>query len=211
MMNADGTGARQLTTTGSGMGKRNTSPSWSPDGRWIAFSVGSGFDFDVHIVHPDGTGEATVTNLPGSEGAVDWSPDGKQLAFAGCYPNPCSLGITSLYAIHPDGSALTRLTNGRDTDPAWSPDGAKIVFGSTSSPAGLRIMSADGSNQQFLSGAGYDQTSWQPIPGPERSDYKNAAQFCKAERDFLGDAAFAKKYGTSANGANANGKCVSGK
>jgi hypothetical protein len=47
---------------------------------------------------------------------------------------------------------------------------------------------------------------WQPIPGPRRSDYKNAAQFCKAERDFFGDAAFTSKYG---GGANAHGKCVS--
>jgi hypothetical protein len=47
---------------------------------------------------------------------------------------------------------------------------------------------------------------WQPIPGPQRSDYKNAAQFCMAERDFLGDAAFTKKYG---GGANAYAKCVS--
>jgi hypothetical protein len=46
-------------------------------------------------------------------------------------------------------------------------------------------------------------------PGPQRGDYKNAAQFCKAERAFLGDIAFAKKYGTNGNGANAYGKCVS--
>jgi TolB protein len=209
VMNADGGGVRQLTTSGSGvLGRRNTSPSWSPDGKWIAFSVGSGFEFDIHMVHPDGTSDTTVTNLAGSEGAVDWSPDGKQLAFSACYPT-CSLGITSLYTVRPDGSSLTRLTSGRDADPSWSPDGTRIVFGSTQSPVGLRVMNADGSDQRLLSGAGYDQTSWQPIPGPQRSDYKNAAQFCKAERDFLWDAAFAKKYGTNANGANAYGKCVS--
>ena len=49
---------------------------------------------------------------------------------------------------------------------------------------------------------------WQPLPEPKRVDFKNAAQFCKAERDFLGDAAFRAKYG---DGANAYGKCVSGK
>ena len=38
--------------------------------------------------------------------------------------------------------------------------------------------------------------------------YRNAAQFCKAERAFLGDPAFTKKYG---GGANAYGKCVSAK
>jgi hypothetical protein len=48
-----------------------------------------------------------------------------------------------------------------------------------------------------------------PLPGPQRSDYKNAEQFCRADRAFLGDAAFAKKYGTNSNVANAYGKCVS--
>jgi hypothetical protein len=42
-----------------------------------------------------------------------------------------------------------------------------------------------------------------------RADFKNAAQFCKAKRDFLGQGAFAKKYGTNGNGANASGKCLS--
>jgi hypothetical protein len=54
-----------------------------------------------------------------------------------------------------------------------------------------------------------DQT---PQPGPQRRDYKNAALFCKAEREFLGDAAFARKYGSNSpkkNAANAYGKCVS--
>jgi hypothetical protein len=53
---------------------------------------------------------------------------------------------------------------------------------------------------------------WQPIPvtppGPQPGDYKNASHFCKAQREFLGDAAFRQKHG---GGANAHGKCVSGK
>ena len=49
------------------------------------------------------------------------------------------------------------------------------------------------------------RSSWQPIPGPQRSDYKNAAQFCKAERSFLGGDVFSQKYG---GGANAHGRCV---
>jgi hypothetical protein len=44
---------------------------------------------------------------------------------------------------------------------------------------------------------------------PRRSDYKNASKFCGAERDYLGAEAFAKRYGTNGNGANAFGKCVS--
>jgi hypothetical protein len=47
---------------------------------------------------------------------------------------------------------------------------------------------------------------WLRATGPKREDYKNAAQFCKAERDFLGTA-FAGRHG---GGASAFGKCVSG-
>jgi len=44
--------------------------------------------------------------------------------------------------------------------------------------------------------------------GPKRSDFKNAAKFCEAERAFLGDSAFRQRYGTNRNGANAFGQCV---
>ncbi len=44
---------------------------------------------------------------------------------------------------------------------------------------------------------------------PVREDFKNASAFCKADAEFLGDAAFRAKYGTNRNGANAHGKCVS--
>jgi hypothetical protein len=46
--------------------------------------------------------------------------------------------------------------------------------------------------------------------GPGQSVEKNAAKRCKAERERLGDRAFADKYGTNPNKANAFGRCVSG-
>jgi hypothetical protein len=42
-----------------------------------------------------------------------------------------------------------------------------------------------------------------------RAARRNAARQCRAERDQLGEAAFAQKYGTNKNKANAFGKCVS--
>jgi dienelactone hydrolase len=44
---------------------------------------------------------------------------------------------------------------------------------------------------------------------PQRGDFPNAAKFCDAQLDFLGDAAFRERYGTNKSGANAHGKCVS--
>jgi Tol biopolymer transport system component len=76
-----------------------------------------------------------------------------------------------------DGSARTRLTHGDayDFDPAWSPDGAKIVFASTRDDpnpvtcwpncnAEIYVMNADGGNQMRLtSDPAYDSTpSWSP-------------------------------------------------
>ena len=72
-------------------------------------------------------------------------------------------------------------------------------------------MKTDGSGQHGLLG---DcpllavSPDWQPIPGPRRSDYKNAAAFCRAEREFFGEETFRARYASSTNGANAFGKCV---
>src|SRR5947199_4149 len=54
-------------------------PSYSPDGRWIAFWHGGGRDrpeASVHLVHPDGSGEHPAA-VPGFN---DWSPDGDRIA-----------------------------------------------------------------------------------------------------------------------------------
>jgi len=72
----------------------------------------------------------------------------------------------------------------------------------------VSVADADGTGWTDLTpGSGIFSTypNWQPLPGPRRSDFKNAAQFCEAERDFWGEA-FAGRYG---GGANAFGKCVS--
>ena len=92
----------------------------------------------------------------------------------------------------------------------WSPDGTQIAF--VSDRDGNReiyVMNANGTGQTRLTNnpAADNNPDWQPIgAAPQRSDYRNSAQFCKAERNFSGDAAFTAKYG---GGANAYGKCVS--
>ena len=76
MMNIDGSNARQLTSHEKG----ESSPSFSPDGKWISYL--STKDGSAHLyLMPTGGGEAKkLTNL--STGVYDpvWSPDGKWIA-----------------------------------------------------------------------------------------------------------------------------------
>src|SRR5437899_11508621 len=76
---ADGSAPpRKLTT-----GDRDSTPRWSPDGRWLAFVAARGEKAkpQVWLLPTDG-GEATVlTSATKGAGAPVWSPDSKRIAF----------------------------------------------------------------------------------------------------------------------------------
>lgn len=72
-------------------------PSWSPDGRWLAFSSDVGTDWrghdlpngwertqggGIYLIRPDGSGFRQVASNPGYlDGSPTWSPDGASLTF----------------------------------------------------------------------------------------------------------------------------------
>jgi Tol biopolymer transport system component len=194
--------------------------TWSPDETTIDY-VGAESDFsggqevsvqsDIWAIPAAGGTHVNVTNTPNLyENRPDWSPDGSRIAIDSSPPSTGS----QIWTMHPDGTNRTQLTNALPLSegPSWSPDQTKIAFVTyRDGNYEIYVMNADGSGQTNLThnGATDWEPDWQPLRGPQRSDYKNAAQFCNAERDFLGDAAFAKKYGTNGNGTNAFGKCVS--
>jgi Tol biopolymer transport system component len=82
VMNADGSGVRQVTANG----KANFGPFFHPDGRRIVYSSNalseSGRDFDLFLVDKDGGAPERITTAPGFDGFPMFSPDGQWLVFA---------------------------------------------------------------------------------------------------------------------------------
>lgn len=66
VVNADGTGLKQLTDDRSTAGE----PSWSPDGRQIAFTQ----EGEIYVMNADGTQQRNVSRSPKPDSAPTWSP-----------------------------------------------------------------------------------------------------------------------------------------
>src|SRR4051812_3309714 len=141
VMNADGTHLRQLTQRTGTFRTEDRAPSWSPDGKRIAFmSANTTFRppgaSTIYVINADGTHARSVRSLPHGwpgAGAPSWSPDGKRLLYSTyCWIGNCGQPPVGaqLYTVGVDGKnprQLTRLV-GNALDARWSPDGKKIVF-----------------------------------------------------------------------------------
>jgi TolB protein len=82
VMNADGSGQRQITN----LGGANFAPFFTPDGNRIIFSSNHrnprSRNFELFLVGLDGSGLEAVTNHPEFDGFPMFSPDGKKLVWA---------------------------------------------------------------------------------------------------------------------------------
>ena len=153
-MNADGRHARQLTRPGP-VG----SPTWSPDGRRLAFTD----DFGISVVNADGTGERSFLLEPPLPGSIDWSPNGKEILAT-------KLGV-DVVAVRVDGTRSRTVAEGSAGGAVWSPDGRRIAFSKSNLRRGtidlsnsIYLVNADGSNLRRLTRGGYDDfdPSWSP-------------------------------------------------
>ena len=145
---------------------RGARPTWSPDGRWIAFTASNGNIGELRVIGVDGSGERVVASPAGMSA---WSPDGTKIVFSG---DPY-FGTAGLFVVNPDGSGLTRLLSADFEDPpgnwlgypAWSPDGKSIAFMRENNSMWwpIYVVNADGSSPRMLEADGrLLEPSWSP-------------------------------------------------
>jgi dipeptidyl aminopeptidase/acylaminoacyl peptidase len=126
---AEGGWPSQLTVSN----QRQTSVTWSPNGRWIAYT--SDYDgneqWDLFVVSP-GNGQVTnLTNTPEiSEEGPMWSPDGNMLAYM---VKPKDSPTYEIDVMEVATKKVRHLTTNTPKElgnfsPLWSQDGKRIVF-----------------------------------------------------------------------------------
>jgi Tol biopolymer transport system component len=101
-------------------------PSFSPDGRRIAFTSDRHGNYDIYAMNSGGRDLRRITTNPGKDAFPSWSPSGRTLAFASN-----RTGDWELYTTNANGSGhLVQVTHraGVDSLPVWSPDGTRLAF-----------------------------------------------------------------------------------
>lgn len=109
--------------------KRVADPQVSPDGRWVAYTVGTvdkpanKVVNQIYVMSIDGTRTRQITNGTSSSSGPRWSPDGRKIAYN---------NAGQIWTMDPDGDdkkKITALATGAG-GPVWSNDGRWIAFAS---------------------------------------------------------------------------------
>ena len=154
VMNANGSGRRQITRSGRGA---DFDPDFSPDGRRIVFRTSRGrYAPDTQGIGLEGIFVVDARThrerqiQPRTGGLFPaWSPDGTEIAFSGL---PSSGGpLDTIHLMNPDGSGLIDLRAPGECA-TWSPDSSKLMYCSHPGDGNwaVWVMNADGSDRRQL-------------------------------------------------------------
>lgn len=151
LADSDGLGAQVLLDTNEPV----MSPSWSPDGRTIAYVSLENKRAQIFVQDVYSNKRRRISSFPGINGAPAFSPDGRKLAVT-----LSKDGNPEIYVMDMGSSRLARLTTSGaiDTEPTWSPDGQWIAFTSDRGgrPQIYRIPASGGSPERMTFEGSYN-------------------------------------------------------
>lgn len=142
-------------------------PSWSPDGRRLAFTARLSGVWEMFVIDVDGTNLTRLTqhteqNIRSRWGGFSsWSPDGAMI-----YYHAQLAGTYGIYRIVLDSRAVERVTwlpEGA-RNPSWSPSGQWLAFlAPTDNMRGLYITRANGTDRRLVASGTFTGTpTWSP-------------------------------------------------
>lgn len=170
VMRADGGGARRLVATVEHSWQdRQYSPTWSPDGRRVVFTMAvADGNPELYVVGVNGRGLKRLTRTAGSldvfgdDTMPDWSADGKTVVFVSNREQRSS-DIWVMTAGGLRQRPLARRPASDDWNPRLSPDGGTVAFSELALPAGpasVALMRADGTFLKRLTRG--SEPDWRP-------------------------------------------------
>ncbi len=105
-------------------------PSFSPDGKMIAFTGQYDGNPDVYVMNADGSDIRRVTYHPGYDEVVGWHPEKNKVIFSS--GRNSTTRYTKLFLISPDGTGIEELIMYDAARGSFSPDGSKIAYNKVS-------------------------------------------------------------------------------
>jgi TolB protein len=129
---------------------------------------------NVYTINPDGTARRQLTHVATAHaaGAPDWSADGTKIVY-----ESNQSGDYRIWVMNADGSGKRRLTSDpgfADLEPAWSPDGKRILFSHCDDHLGfitdcdLEVVNAAGTAMRRLAGGHWTYIRGQYSPDGRR-------------------------------------------
>ncbi len=101
-----------------------TTPQFSPNGKWLAFIAGSG-GRAICVMPAEGGAARQIAEGP-FIGSINWSPDSRWIAFT----KRDAANSTDIWVVPETGGAAVNITRyaGSNASPQWTADGKRIVY-----------------------------------------------------------------------------------